>query len=60
MRDDHKSTKTDSTNSTKAADIFTLSLCALCALLWLKLKLETDFRRNVFVPKVPRILTSVA
>jgi len=57
MRDDHKKHKG-----------IAFLLCAFCAFLWLKLlclfvaklKLETDFRRTVFVPRVPRILTSVA
>jgi len=35
----------------KDTRVFSFYLCDLCAFLWLKLKLETGFRRNVFVLK---------
>jgi|KBSSwiStaDraftv2_1062776.scaffolds.fasta_scaffold73032_2 hypothetical protein len=67
MRDDHKSTEKESQTTQERQTVY-LFLCDFCASLWLKLlclfvaklKLETDFRRTVFVPRVPRILTSVA
>src|SRR6185295_6296544 len=61
MRDDHKKHKPNPQTAQKQPALLPSSLlCDFCAFLWLKLKLETGFRRTVFVPRVPRILTSVA
>jgi len=55
-----KGTKLNPQTAQKQQTVYPFLFSDFCAFLRLKLKHETGFRRNVFVPKVPRILTSVA
>jgi len=54
-----KGTKLNPQTAQKQQTVYPFLFSDFC-LFAAKLKHETGFRRNVFVPKVPRILTSVA